>query len=105
MYLERSDIEATLRVLQARSAAGSRLIILYQSPSIIRHLAGFFLRWVGEPFRSAFTADEMLTLLAGFGFSVVQDDDVAAIATRLCAGFADMTRILKDMRIVVAERR
>jgi hypothetical protein len=68
-------------------------------------MAGFFLRLLGEPFRSAFTADEMLTLLAGFGFTVVYDDDLARIATRLSAEFAGTTRILKDMRIATAERR
>ena len=105
MYLERADIEATLRVVEARSAPGSRLVVVYHSPSIIRQMGGFLLGWLGEPFRSAFTADEMLTLLAGFGFTVVQDDDLARIATRLSAEYADMKRILKSMRIATAERR
>jgi hypothetical protein len=47
----------------------------------------------------------MHTLLSGFGVAVIQDDDPARIATRLSAAFADMTRILKDMRIATAERR
>jgi methyltransferase (TIGR00027 family) len=102
-YLERADIEATLRVVEARSAPGSRLVVVYISPSIIRRMVGFFLGRLGEPFRSAFTADEMYTLLAGFGFTVVQDDDLARIATRLSAEFADATRILKSMRIATAE--
>jgi hypothetical protein len=105
MYLERADIEATLRVVEARSAPGSRLVVVYQSPSLIRRLGGFFVGWLGEPFRSAFTADEMLTLLAGFGFTVVQDDGLAGIATRLSAELADMTRLLKAVRIATAERR
>jgi len=105
MYLERADIEATLRVIEARSAPGSRLVVVYQSPSIIRQTAGFFLRWVGEPFRSSFTADQMRALLAGFGFAIVQDDDLASIATRVSAGFAEIARVLKDVRIVTAERR
>ena len=105
MYLTRADIEATLRVLEARSAPGSRLIVVYHSPSAFRHLLGFFLRWVGEPFRSWFTAEEMLSLLAGFGFAVVQDDDLARIATTLSADFAAMARILKSMRIATADKR
>jgi len=105
MYLERADIEATLRVLQAHSTLGSRLVVVYHSPSLIRHLAGFFLRRLGEPCRSAFTAEEMLTLLAGFAFAVVQDEDLARIATRMSAEFSDMKRIMKSMRIVTAERR
>ena len=40
MYLERADIEATLRVVEARSAPRSRLVVLYHSPSIIRKMAG-----------------------------------------------------------------
>jgi hypothetical protein len=106
MYLERADIEATLRVVEARSAPGSCLVVVcHQSPSVLRLIGGFFLGWLGEPFRSSFTADEMLTLLAGFGLTVVQDDDLARVATRLSAEFVDTTRILKDMRIATAERR
>jgi methyltransferase (TIGR00027 family) len=105
MYLERADIEATLRVVEARSAPGSRLVVVYHSPSMLRQVGGVFLGRLGEPFRSAFTADEMLTVLAGFGFAVVQDDDLASIATRLSAELADTKRFLKDVRIVTAERR
>ena len=105
MYLERADIEATLRVVEARSAPGSRLVVVYHSPSIIRQIGGFILGWLGEPFRSSFTADEMHTLLAGFGFTVVHDDDLARIAIGLSAEFAEVARLLKDMRIATAERR
>jgi methyltransferase (TIGR00027 family) len=105
MYLARADIEATLRVVEARSAPGSRLIVVYQCPAVIRQILGLFLSLLGEPFRSAFTADEMHTLLAAFGFTVVQDDDLAGIAIRLSAAFADMKRMLKDVRIATAERR
>jgi methyltransferase (TIGR00027 family) len=105
MYLDRADIEATLRVVEARSAPGSRIIIVYQSPSIIRQVSGFFLGWVGEPFRSSFTADEMHALLSGFGFAVVQDEDLATIATGLSADFAEEGRLLKDLRIATAQRR
>jgi hypothetical protein len=71
----------------------------------MRQIGGVFLAWLGEPFRSSFSADELLSLLAGFGFSVVQDDDLARIATGLSADFADMTPFLKAMRIATAERR
>ncbi len=105
MYLERADIEATLRVVAERSAPGSRLVIMYISPSIIRQMVGVLLRFVGEPFRSAFTEGEMQALLAGFGFTVLQDDDMATVGTTLSAEFADTARILKAMRIVTAQRR
>ncbi len=105
MYLDRADIEATLRVVEARSAPGSRLVVVYHSPSIIRQMGGFLLGLLGEPFRSSFTADEMRTLLAGFGFAVVQDDDLARIATGLSAELAEAARLVKDVRIATAERR
>ena len=104
MYLERADIESTLRVVEARSMPGSRLIVVYNSPSIIRRIGGILLGLLGEPFRSSFSAQEMRTLLAGFAFNVVEDEDLSTIALRLSAAFADMTRILKDMRIATAER-
>lgn len=102
MYLERSDIEATLRVVQARSVQGSHLLILYTSPSLIRKVAGLALRVIGEPFRSAFSAEQMRALLADFGFSVAHDDDLAQIATRLAA---DPSRLFKDIRLVSAKLR
>jgi len=105
MYLELADIEATLRVVEARSAPGSRLVIVYHSHSIIRKIFGFYLRRLGEPFRSAFTADEMLALLTRFGFTMIHDNDLSKIATGMSAEFADMARILKPMRIATAERR
>lgn len=105
MYLDRASIEATLRVVEARSAPGSRLVILYTSPSIVRQAVGVLLRLVGEPFRSAFTAGDMRSLLAGFGFTVARDDDLATIADRLSAEPAGATRLLRDMRIATAVRR
>lgn len=102
MYLERADIEATLRVVQARSAPGTHLVILYTSPSLIRKAAGLVLGLIGEPFRSAFSAEQMRTLLAGFGFSVVHDDDLACIATRLATY---PSRLFKDVRLLSAELR
>jgi methyltransferase (TIGR00027 family) len=105
MYLERADIEATLRVVEARSVPGSRLVVMYTSPSIIRRVSGFFLGRLGESVRSPLTADEMRRLLAGFNFTVLKDDDLPRIASRLLTGFGKATRFLQDMRIATAERR
>ena len=44
----------------------------------------------------------MRRLLAGFGFTVVRDDDLEHIATRLAA---DPSRLFKDVRVVCAELR
>jgi methyltransferase (TIGR00027 family) len=103
MYLERPDIEATLGVIERRSAPGSRLVVVYQSPSVVRKSVGLFLRLVGEPFRSAFTAEQMRALLSGFGFGRIEDDDLATIADRLSGGFADVARLLRDVRLAVAD--
>jgi methyltransferase (TIGR00027 family) len=102
MYLERADIEATLRVVQARSATRSRLVILYTSPSLVRRTAGVLLGLVGEPFRSAFTAGQMRVMLADFDFLVSHDDDLASIAGRM--GLPP-SRLFKDVRLLVAQRQ
>lgn len=104
MYLTRSEIEATLRVIAARSAPGSRLVLMYTSPSIVRRLVGLVLRLVGEPFRSAFTPADMRSLLAKFGLNVVQDDSLPDVAVRLSADLGDASFVLRDMRIATAER-
>jgi methyltransferase (TIGR00027 family) len=99
MYLERADIEATLDVVKARSAPGSKLVILYIAPSLVRKAVGLALRLVGEPFRSVFSAEQMRHLLSDFGFSVLQDDDLSIIARRLGA---DSSKWLEDLRLVSA---
>jgi methyltransferase (TIGR00027 family) len=105
MYLERADIEATLQVVAARSPPGSRLVVMYQAPSTLRRLASAYLRRVGEPFRSAFTAAELRSLLATFNLAVVEDDDLEGFALRLAPGLGDLGRYLKAVRIATAEKR
>jgi methyltransferase (TIGR00027 family) len=104
MYLATPDIEATLGVIQRRSASGSRLILAYHSPALMLRLVGLLVRRVGEPLRSAFTADEMRTLLAKFGFSVTKDEDLPAIAEKLSADVAQATRFMRHLRIATADR-
>jgi methyltransferase (TIGR00027 family) len=104
MYLERSAIEATLAVIQRRSAPGSHLIVMYLTRSWILPLVAFFVRRVGEPLRSLFTPDQMRALLARHGFTVTRDDGLPAIAARLSAALARDTRIMKHMRVVTSTR-
>jgi len=104
MYLERSDIEATLAVIQRRSAPGSRLVVMYASPSLIVPLIALLLRRVGEPLRSLFTAGQMRALLARHGFAVTRDDDLPAIAARMSAELARDMRAMKHMRVATANR-
>jgi methyltransferase (TIGR00027 family) len=105
MYLTRSAIEATLEVIQKRSAPNSRLIVVYHSPAPILKLVGLALRVVGEPLRSAFSAEQMRGLLARFGFEVINDSDLPTLGSALSADIAHATRYIKHMRIVTAERR
>jgi methyltransferase (TIGR00027 family) len=104
MYLTPADIEATLSVLERRSAPGSRLIVLYHCPALMRRLVGAFVRLLGEPFRSAFTADETRALIAKYGFSVVRDDDMPTIGAEMSAEIAQATRMIKHLRIAIADR-
>ncbi|HEU0176393.1 MAG TPA: class I SAM-dependent methyltransferase [Blastocatellia bacterium] len=102
MYLTQADVEATLTVIERRSAAGSRLIVAYHSPALMLRLIGPIVRRLGEPLRSAFTADTMRTLLARYGFGVVRDDDLPTIGGALSAEIAQATRMMKHLRIAIA---
>src|SRR5262249_41257199 len=103
MYLAPADIEATLAVIRRRSAAGSRLIIAYHSPALMLRLIGPIVRRMGEPLRSAFTANEMREMLARYGFGVVWDADMPTIGGAMSAEIAEGTRGMKHLRIAIAD--
>jgi len=103
MYLERADIESTLRVIEARSARASCLTVVYHIPSLWLRPFGFFFRRIGEPLRSAFTTEQMRVLLGTHGFTVTQDDNLPTIARRLSAELGNATRFVRHMRIAIAE--
>src|SRR5678815_2574416 len=48
MYLNRDEIEKTLRIIEARSAPGSRLIIAYHQPALMLLLLALIVRRLGE---------------------------------------------------------
>ena len=104
MYLDPADIEATLAIIDHRSAAGSRLIVAYHCPAFMLRLIGPVVRRLGEPLRSSFTADKMRTLLAHCGFGVVWDADLPTIGGEMSAEIAQATRRWKHLRIVTADR-
>jgi methyltransferase (TIGR00027 family) len=104
MYLTPADVEATLAVIERRSAAGSRLIVAYHSPALMLRFVGLIVRRLGEPLRSAFTADALRALLAKHGFGVIQDEDLPTIAATLSADIAHATRVMKHLRIATADR-
>lgn len=105
MYLTPGEVERTLRVVGARSASGSRLVILYHRRAMLTWLIAPYLRRIGEPLRSSFTASEMRALLAAHGFDVARDEDLAGLAADFSAEFARALRAMRHLRLVVADRR
>jgi len=103
MYLTPADIEATLAIIDHRSAPGSRLIVAYHTPAFMLRLIGPVVRRLGEPLRSSFTPDAMRALLAGYRFGVVWDADIPAIGGAMSAEIAQGTRRWKHLRIVIAD--
>jgi methyltransferase (TIGR00027 family) len=104
MYLAEADIEATLAVIDRRSAPRSRLVIAYHAPAPILAIVGFLVGLLGEPLRSAFTPAAMQRLLAKFRFRVVSDEDVHTIGTRLSPDIGRVTKLVRHLRVVMAER-
>jgi methyltransferase (TIGR00027 family) len=103
MYLSQAEVEATLGVVQARSAPGSRLVVLYLTPSLLIRAIGLVGSLAGEAIRSVFSESQMRALLAHFCFDVTQDRDLDAI-TRSLLGDASGSWWAKQLRIVSAVR-
>ncbi len=104
MYLDRAAIEATLAVVERRSAAKSRLAIVYHSPGVMLWLVGFMVRRLGEPLRSIFTPDSMRALLRKYGFGITRDQGLPELGAAISVEVAEATRIMKHIRLVVADR-
>jgi len=105
MYLERRDIESTLRVIEARSTPGSRLVIAYHQPALMLIVLALIVRRYGEPIRTALTSEQMRVLLDRYGFEVQLDEDLPAIGARISSEVAKGTKIMRHLRIVTADRR
>src|SRR5574341_65974 len=105
MYLAPADVEATLAVVERRSAVGSRLVVVYHRPALVLKLVAPFVRRLGEPLRSAYTPEAMSALLARHLFLVGRDEDVATIGAGLPADVAVATRRMRHVRIATADRR
>ena len=105
MYLAPRDIEATLGMIEQRSAPGSRLVLAYHAPKLFVRALGVYLRAIGEPLRSAYTPDAMRALLARYGFDVVSDGSLVELGPRFggqpATGFA---RYIDHLRIAIADR-
>ena len=105
MYLNRDDIERTLRVVEDRSAMGSRLVVAYHQPAWMLLLLAVIVRRLGEPLRTVLTPHQMRELLARYGFCTRWDRDLPSIGSELSAEIGQATRLMGHLRIVTAERR
>jgi methyltransferase (TIGR00027 family) len=104
MYLTPEDVEATLRVIEQRSAPASGLSITYAAPAPMLRVVGLIVRLLGEPFRSAYTPDQMAALLVRHGFRPLEDVNLAHLGARRSAELARAARVAPHLRIVTAER-
>jgi methyltransferase (TIGR00027 family) len=104
MYLTVAEIEATLAVIARRSAPGSTLVVAYHSHAPLLYVVAIVVRRLGEPIRSAFSAEAMRALLAKHGFRVTHDEDLPTIAKSLTDEVARATRPMRHLRIATAVR-
>ena len=113
-YLSRAEVAATVQAISSRSAAGSRLIVNYQSPALSAALGRLAARamtaaarrrspWAAEPRRSSWTPAAMSQLLAGHGFDLNRDDDLLTLAQDLTIPVRQR-RSLQTGRVAIADR-
>jgi methyltransferase (TIGR00027 family) len=113
-YLSRAEVAATVQAIGSRSAAGSRLIVNYQSPALSAALGRLVARvmtaaarrrspWADEPRRSSWTPAAMSQLLAGHGFDLTRDDDLLTLAQGLTTPVRQR-RSLQTGRVAIADR-
>jgi methyltransferase (TIGR00027 family) len=113
-YLSRSQTATTVHALGGRSAAGSRLVVNYQSPSLSAAVGRLAARamtaaarkpspWADEPRRSSWTPRAMSELLAGAGFRIRRDTELLTIATELGIPVRQR-RSLATGRVAIADR-
>jgi methyltransferase (TIGR00027 family) len=113
-YLRRAEVAVTVQTLSDRSAAGSRLVVNYQSPALSAAFGRVVARamtalarqrspWADEPLRSSWTPTAMSELLTGCGFSVIRDDDLRTLAEALPITIRQR-RSLQSGRVAIADR-
>lgn len=111
-YLERPDVEGTVRAMAARSAPGSMLVVNYQTPSVVATLGRWFATAIArvfrieavtadEPWRSLWTPDDLAHLLARHGFITQQDVDLLQVAKEIGSPTTH-TRSRRNGRVAVA---
>jgi methyltransferase (TIGR00027 family) len=105
MYLPEEAIAATLRVIDRRSAPGSRLIIVYHVPSWMLLTIAPLVRRLGEPLRSQTTPAEMSRLLERHDYRVVRDAAVSDFAKQGPPELARVAGFATHLHVVIAEWR
>lgn len=107
-YLTRSAVEGTLRVIAARSAQQSVLVMTYGTPDLgtvpraLRPFVGPAFRLLGEELRGLMTTEQAHEIVRAHGFDVVEDDRVADLAAR--HGLR-MPRLVVSEHVLVARPR
>jgi methyltransferase (TIGR00027 family) len=105
MYLTPEDVEATLAIIEKRSAPKSRIAIVYISPKgLLVRVVGLLVRRLGEPFRSKYTASQMRELLERHGFRARRDEDLPESTERIAPALVARSRKVTHMRLVTADR-
>ena len=113
-YLARPDVESSIAAITAASAAGSRLIVNYQSPAVSARLGRMLLRALsrsggssplsGEPIRSTWTPADIARRLGAQRFAVRSDRDLATVAAELgIPADSAQARSLPHGRVAVAD--
>jgi methyltransferase (TIGR00027 family) len=113
-YLSRAEVAATIQAISSRSAAGSRLIVNYQAPSLLAAFGRLAARamtaaarrrspWADEPRRSSLTPAAMSELLAGHGFDLHRDDDLLTPAQDLASPVRQRSS-LQTGHVAIADR-
>ncbi|XXX73352.1 SAM-dependent methyltransferase [Sorangium sp. So ce134] len=107
VYLTREAIEATLRLVAALSAPGSRIALTYgmlpdvELPAWAERLLEGMFRSLGEPVRTPLTRDAMHDLLARAGLRVLSDESTLDWAARY---WPPQRGVRAIERLAVAER-
>lgn len=117
-YLTRGQVSATIAALATLSAAGSRLVVNYQTPAIAtrvgRVIGTAMVRLAGgddvfrnEPHRSFWKPERLAGVLGEHGFAVSSDRDLREISqsSGLAASADGADRSLPHGRVLVAEPR
>lgn len=112
-YLTAPQVAATVAVVAACSAPGSRLIVNYQAPAASATLGRVAARalmastgrrsfWAAEPWSSTWTPAALADLLARHGYKVAEDRQLLDLAGALALPVS-RPRSLSASRVLVAE--